>query len=177
MTHEPEHVSGAVGASGASGPSEDSGGTVVQRHEIPERILALSPLTAPDYVDVFTLTTPEPTDIPPERWARAAFEDVAGLGGQFIWRVLLGLRLARRRRSSPTHIAGWRIAGRGDDWIRVEARSWMLTGHLVVHVAAATSRSPPSSATTARWRPASGPRCRPGTGAWPRACCATRARR
>ncbi|MFG3258800.1 hypothetical protein [Streptomyces sp. NPDC048172] len=119
MTHVPEHVSEPA---------------VVQQHEIPATIRALSPLAAPDYIDLFTLTTPEPTDVPPERWARVAFEDVAGLGGQFIWRVLLGLRLARRRRSSPTHIAGWRIAGRGEDWIRVEARSWMLTGHLVVHV-------------------------------------------
>ncbi|NRQ40333.1 hypothetical protein HII36_52205 [Nonomuraea sp. NN258] len=78
---------------------------------------------------MFTLTTAGPAG-EPERWARAAFERVAGLQGQFIWRVLLGLRLRR----TGADVAGWRIAGRGDDWIRLEARSWMLAGYLVVQV-------------------------------------------
>ncbi|MFF8609571.1 hypothetical protein ACF06X_26990 [Streptomyces sp. NPDC015346] len=68
----------------------------------------------------------------PEQWARAAFEDVAGLQGQFVWRILLGLRL--KRRASPDHVAGWRIADRCDRGIRLEARSWMMTGNLVIHV-------------------------------------------
>jgi len=47
-----------------------------------------------------------------------------------IWRVLLGLRLTRGR--SPATVAGWRISGRGADWVRLEAASWFLTGNLLV---------------------------------------------
>ncbi|MFI6285373.1 hypothetical protein ACIBCM_11550 [Streptomyces sp. NPDC051018] len=111
----------------------------VHRQEpVPERILALSTLTDPGYADLFTMTAGVPGSSP-EQWARALFEDVAGRGGQFVWRVLLGLRL----RASPERVAGWPIAGRGEDWIRLEARSWFLTCHLVVqaddeHVSLAT---------------------------------------
>lgn len=105
--------------------------TVRQQHDIPQAVRALSP-TDPDYIDVFTLITHDASHRSPEQWARAAFEDVAGLQGQFIWRVLLGLRL--QRRASPDHVAGWRIADRSDRGIRLEAHSWMLTGHLVVQV-------------------------------------------
>ncbi|MFI1937939.1 hypothetical protein ACH44C_12255 [Streptomyces purpureus] len=95
-------------------------------------------MTDPGYVDLFTLAGGVPGRSP-EQWARILFEDVAGLGGQFIWRGLLGLRLT----ASPERVAGWKIADRGDDWIRLEAGSWFLTGHLVVqadddHVSLAT---------------------------------------
>ncbi|MBB5803598.1 hypothetical protein F4560_003366 [Saccharothrix ecbatanensis] len=100
---------------------------VVQQHEAPEAIRALMP-TDTDYIDVFTLTGSETGT--PEQWARAAFEDMAGLGGQFIWRVLLGLRL----KSSPTRVAGWAVADRGDNRIRLTAQGWMCTGHMLVHV-------------------------------------------
>ncbi|GAA3471292.1 hypothetical protein [Nonomuraea roseola] len=106
--------------------------TVFQQHDVPEEVRALSTLADPDYVDLFTIVTGAAAPRSPEQWARAAFEDVAGLKGQFIWRVLLGLRL--QRRTSPTCVAGWKIAERGDRWLRLEARSWMLTGHLVIIV-------------------------------------------
>ncbi|MET8777307.1 hypothetical protein ABZV58_20070 [Nocardia sp. NPDC004654] len=105
---------------------------VFQQHQIPEAILALATIPDPDYIDLFTLVTGDAGDWSPEQWARAAFGDVAGLQGQFIWRVLLGIRLAWRR--SPDHVAGWRIAARGDNWITLAAPSWMLTGNLVVHI-------------------------------------------
>ncbi|GAA2602219.1 hypothetical protein SMC26_07840 [Actinomadura fulvescens] len=104
--------------------------TVVQQHELPAAIRATSPIT--DYADAFTLVASDAGCWTPEQWARALFEDVAALMGQFVWRVLLGLRLRWRR--SVTSVAGWRIAERGDGWIRLEARGWMLTGHLVVHI-------------------------------------------
>jgi hypothetical protein len=107
--------------------------TARQRHDIPEAIRSLSTFDDPDYADLFTLTTDDAVLRSPEQWARAAFEDVAGFQGQVIWRVMLGLRL--KWRSSPDHVAGWRIADHTDRWIRLEARSWMLTGHLVMHVA------------------------------------------
>jgi hypothetical protein len=66
----------------------------------------------------------------PQQWARAMFGDVPNPAELLIWRGLLGLRLSRGR--SPDTVAGWRIGRFGDDWIRLEAASWFLTGNLVV---------------------------------------------
>jgi hypothetical protein len=49
---------------------------------------------------------------------------------RFIWRGLLGLRLTRGR--SPATVAGWRIGGRGEDWIRLETASSSLVANLIV---------------------------------------------
>lgn len=105
-------------------------------HRIPEHLRALSPLTRLDYADAFTLATdpgPARAEATPEQWARAMFGDVPDLAERFIWRGLLRLRLSRGR--SPDTVAGWRIAERGEQWIRLEAASWFLTGHLVVRAA------------------------------------------
>lgn len=121
--------------SGSTGGVRGQGGSALpvrQRAGIPEAVRAACGMPGPDYVDVFTLTVAGARDTPPERWARTAFEEVAGRGGQFIWRGLLGLRL--QRRPSPGHVAGWRIGGLGEDWVRLEAQSWMLTGNLVLHL-------------------------------------------
>src|SRR5262249_45308607 len=67
----------------------------------------------------------------PEQWARVAV-DAAGPGGQFVWRVLCGLRLEWGR--SPDYVSGWKIADRGDGWIRLEAASWFMTAQLVLEV-------------------------------------------
>lgn len=80
------------------------------------------------YADHFTLATT--ADATPEQWARAMFGNVPSPGEILIWRVVLGLRLSRGR-SSET-VAGWRIDGRGDDWIRLEAASWFLSANLIV---------------------------------------------
>jgi hypothetical protein len=61
------------------------------------------------------------------------FGDVPTAGEVLIWRVVLGLRLSRGR--SPATVAGWRIGGRGTDWIRLETASWFLAANLVVQVA------------------------------------------
>jgi hypothetical protein len=89
-------------------------------------------MARPDYVDLFTITTDGAASGSPEQWARAAVEDAAGLAGQFVWRVLVGLRLERR--PAPDCVGGWKVADRGDSWIRLEAASWFLTAHLVVRV-------------------------------------------
>lgn len=89
-------------------------------------------LTGYDYADQFTYLTKEVAIGSPLEWARAALEDGAGWMGQLVWRVLLGLRLERR--SAPEQVAGWRIAAHGDTWITLEARSWMLTGNLVIEL-------------------------------------------
>jgi predicted oxidoreductase len=106
--------------------------TAFQQHTIPERILALSTIVRPDYVDLFTVPTRDVPRWSPEQWARAAVDVAAGLRGQLIWRGVLGLRLRPRR--SPDRIAGWKVAARGTSWLRLEAASWFLTAHLAFDV-------------------------------------------
>ena len=84
--------------------------SVIQQHSIPEVIRALSGMESPDYIDLFTVTTNGAADASPERWSRAAIEAVAGLGGQVIWRGVLGLRL--KSRPSTERVGGWKIADR-----------------------------------------------------------------
>ena len=106
--------------------------SVVQPRTIPESIRVLSGMDGSDYIDVFTVTTNGAADATPEQWFRTALEHVAGRGGQFIWRGVLGLRL--KSRPSTDRIAGWKIADRGEDWIRLEASSWFMTAHLVTRL-------------------------------------------
>lgn len=103
--------------------------SVTQRRKIPEAIRSSSGMDSPDYIDFFAVTTKQAADASAERWSRTAIEDAAGLGGQFIWRGVLGLRL--KSQPSTERVGGWKIADRGEDWIRLEASSWFLTAHLV----------------------------------------------
>lgn len=118
----------------------------VGRHNVPPSFHALTSMPDFDYVDVFTLAAAAGPDTgsdadadkeaavaTPEQWARAMFGDVPSAAGRLIWRGLLGLRLSRGQ--SPDTVAGWRIAERGEGWIRLEATSWFLTGNLVVRTA------------------------------------------
>ena len=96
----------------------------------------LGGLSNPDYHDVFTATTDGASGRPAEDWGRIALERVMPgyirLGVFVAQRLLLGLRLGPRR--SSDHIAGWKIAARGEDWVRIEAASWMMTASLVFKV-------------------------------------------
>jgi hypothetical protein len=85
-----------------------------------------------DYADRFAVDSTG-ADATPEQWARAMFGDVPSLGERLIWRGFLGLRLQPGR--SPSTVAGWRIDGRGDDWIRLATGSWFLSANLVVRTA------------------------------------------
>jgi hypothetical protein len=93
---------------------------------------ALSSLRRIDYADRFTADSTA-TAATPEQWARAMFGDVPNAGERLIWRGILGLRLLPG--PSPSTVAGWRIDGRGDDWIRLATASWYLSANLVVRVA------------------------------------------
>jgi hypothetical protein len=104
--------------------------SAVGASSIPESVRALSSLPDIGYADRFTLSTE--VDATPEQWARAIFGDVPSPAELLIWRGLLGLRLSQGR--SPTTVAGWRIGDQGDDWIRLEAASWFLTGNLLIQV-------------------------------------------
>jgi hypothetical protein len=104
---------------------------LLRTHQIPAAVRALSSLPEIDYADQFTLDTDLVAT--PERWARAMFGDVPSAGERLIWQGILGLRLGRG--PSPSTVAGWRIGGRGDDWIRLEAASWFMTADLLVRSA------------------------------------------
>ncbi|MEU4836214.1 hypothetical protein [Streptosporangium sp. NPDC023615] len=108
-----------------------SAGGVVGTRDVPAPVRALGSLSRVDYADHFALSVD--AEATPERWARAMFGDVPDAAESLIWRGFLGLRLARGR--SPDTVAGWRIGGRGEDWIRLEAASWFLSCELLVRAA------------------------------------------
>lgn len=108
--------------------------TVRWSRNVPETICALDTLAAPDYTDIVTATVSETQSRTPEQWIRAGLKDLPrGLPFfvAFVQRVALGLRL--QLRPSPDHVLGWKIAERGENWLRLEAASWFLTGHVVLH--------------------------------------------
>ncbi|WP_246042532.1 MULTISPECIES: hypothetical protein [Streptomyces] len=132
-----------------------AGGAIppVRQHLVlPDAVRRLSTLAEPDYADLFTLTAAGAAARSPEQWACAVLEDAAGWQGQFVWRGILGLRL--QGRPTPGCVAGWEIDGRGDDWIRLEAHSRMITGQLVLRV----EEGQASLSTFIRYRKPSGAR-------------------
>jgi hypothetical protein len=106
------------------------------QRDVPAHLRALDTFPRADYEDVFTATTDEPGDgREPERWARDALEPASRRirlltrTTHCAQRALLGLRLDSR--PSPDRLFGWCIAARGEDWMRLEAASWMMSAHLV----------------------------------------------
>lgn len=101
---------------------------------VPEPLRSLHALGRVDYVDLSTLPTPAATTWSPEQWARAVLEDGPSVRRySFIpWRLLLGLRLGPSYAAGYVH--GWRVTGRGDDWIRAEASSWLMACNAVALV-------------------------------------------
>ena len=108
--------------------------TVRWRREVPEAIRSLGALANADYADIVTATI-DVTPAEPEQVIHATLNDLPRglfLLIPFVQRVFLGLRL--KLRPSPDRLLGWKIADRGENWIRIEAASWFLTGHVVMHV-------------------------------------------
>ena len=111
---------------------DDTVMTVVDLSDMPATIRSLDTLASPDYVDVFSAPVNGATDRSPEEWARALLEETpTGRSAPVLWRRL-GLRLGPR--PSADHVQGWRIADRGEDWIRLETASWFMTAHCIVHI-------------------------------------------
>jgi hypothetical protein len=104
--------------------------SLVGAHDVPDAVRALSTLAEPDYIDLFTVATPLATDKSAEEWARAVLEQtpLARQNARVLWQ-LMGLRLGPPQ--SPDHVQGWKIAARGDDWLRLETASWYLTAQAV----------------------------------------------
>jgi hypothetical protein len=97
---------------------------------VPESIRRLADLADADYADTFTVQTDRAAEKSAEQWARALLEESAlGRKAPILW-TLLGLRLGPR--PSVDHVQGWKIAERGEGWIRVETSSWCLTTHAVM---------------------------------------------
>jgi hypothetical protein len=108
--------------------------SVVALHDVPDAISSIADMPDADYVDVSVLSTATATGWSAEDWARAILE-TAPSARRFAflpWQVLLGLRLGPW--PSPDHVHGWKIAGAGDDWIRLETASWLMTCHAVARV-------------------------------------------
>ncbi len=108
--------------------------TVRWGREVPDAIRALGALANADYADIVTASVSE-TPAAPEQLVHAALKGIPrGLlfFVPFVQRVVLGLRL--QLRPSPDRLLGWEIVERGENWIRIEASSWFLTGHVVMHV-------------------------------------------
>ncbi|HLR95792.1 MAG TPA: DUF2867 domain-containing protein [Jiangellaceae bacterium] len=115
---------------------QDSAGTmvtgVVGTANLPKEVRELGGIAAADYADAFTINTD--LEATPEQWARAMFGDTPEFVAMLLWRGLLGLRLVHT--ASPDTIAGWRVAERGAEWIRLQSESRILTASLVVHATA-----------------------------------------
>jgi hypothetical protein len=107
--------------------------SLVGVHDVPAAVRALTTFTTPAYVDLFTVTTPMAGNRSAEEWARAVLEraPLASRNARRLWR-LMGLRLGPQR--SPDHVQGWRIAARGDNWLRLETASWYLSAQAVCMV-------------------------------------------
>ena len=103
---------------------------------VPERIRTLEPLSRYDYADLFAITIHDGAERSAEDRMRAALGrapiPLRALVS-FVQGRILGLRLGPWL--SPDHVLGWRVADRGDDWFRMEADSWLLTGHVVCQIA------------------------------------------
>jgi hypothetical protein len=100
---------------------------VVQARHVPDEIRGLA---APhDYVDLFVADATAGAATA-EQLARAAINGASPVGRFLAWRLVCGLRLP----PSPKRIAGWQIAARGDDWIRLAAASPYLSAQMVFMV-------------------------------------------
>jgi hypothetical protein len=104
----------------------------VQEHCVPEAIRSLTTFEPLDYVDLFVAPAEDAMGTSAEEWARAAIEGAPAVGRFLAWQVCCALRL--QHAPSSDRIAGWSIAGRGSDWIRLEAESWFMTAQMVFRV-------------------------------------------
>jgi hypothetical protein len=91
-----------------------------------------STVASPDYADAFEVTR-SPTDRrSAEQWARDGFERLPATirrSGLLIHRWILGFRLGPWVSSS--HVFGWRIVTSEPELLHLEARSTLLSGHMV----------------------------------------------
>jgi hypothetical protein len=103
---------------------------MVERHRVvPDHMRARDTFERAHYADFFTMPRPAQLQATPTDWARAVCTLTAT--AMFVWRGVVGLRL---RPGAPNHVGGWRIDAETEDWTRIEARSWLLSAHVVFGV-------------------------------------------
>jgi hypothetical protein len=91
-----------------------------------------SSLASPDYADAFAITRNPADRRSAEQWAREGFERLPVTirrSGLLIHRWILGFHLGPW--ASPDHAFGWRIVISEPELLHLEARSTLLSGHMV----------------------------------------------
>jgi hypothetical protein len=91
-----------------------------------------SVVPSPDYADAFEVTRSPSDRRSAERWARDGFERLpvaARRSGLLAHRWILGFRLGPW--TSPDHVFGWQIATSEPELLHLEARSTLLSAHMV----------------------------------------------
>lgn len=107
------------------------------QRQVPAAVSAHDTMEQPDYADVFTAVARRTPEGSPVQWVHATFERraprwvrlIIGLA-VVVQRTVLGMRIEAHR--SAQHLLGWRIAATGENWVRLEAASPLMTGHLVL---------------------------------------------
>jgi hypothetical protein len=91
-----------------------------------------STIASPDYADAFEVTRTPTDQRSAEQWARDGFERLPVTMRRpllLIHRWVLGFRLGPW--GSPEHVLGWRIVTSDPELLHLEARSPLLSGHMV----------------------------------------------
>ncbi|HZS14636.1 MAG TPA: hypothetical protein VFC09_08575 [Candidatus Dormibacteraeota bacterium] len=109
----------------------------VLERDVPASIRRLDTFAHADYADIVTASGARLAAMSPEQLAHVVLwpdglrmRAVVGAAGA-IQCVVLGFRPSLR--ASRDNLFGWRIAARGDRWLRLEASSSLLSGHIVLH--------------------------------------------
>jgi hypothetical protein len=101
-------------------------------HRVAVSVPPPSTVASPDYADAFEVTK-SPTDRrSAEQWARDGFERLPVSTRRsvlLIHRCILGFRLGPW--ASSNHVFGWRIVTSEPELLHLEARSTLLSGHMV----------------------------------------------
>ena len=95
--------------------------------KVPLWVTEITSLSHIDYGDEVSVPTTQTKSA--EHWARRIFGDTPNVSQKSIWHGLL--RFPLHATKSPNHIAGWKIAGRGGNWIGMENQSWFMSANLI----------------------------------------------
>jgi hypothetical protein len=91
-----------------------------------------SPVASPDYADAFEVSRAPTDPRSAEQWARDGFEGLPVAVRRSVLlahRWILGFRLGPW--TSSSHVFGWRIVTSEPELLHLEARSTLLSGHMV----------------------------------------------
>ena len=110
--------------------------TVTWQREVPESIRALDTFDHADYADLFSAPSDSVAGMEPAQIATTMLRPsslrmrMVMLAAHLVQRYVLGL--GRAPLPASPRLYGWRFAGGGDDWLRLEAESPLMSGHIVM---------------------------------------------